>query len=432
MGNPYLLIMSLAGIVILSFFFNIVAKKTNFPSVLLLIGLGMVLKVLVDAYGLSKELSLDAIIEGFATIALVMIILEAALHLKLEKQNSQLILQSLLIAVIGLGATVSGLTVFFLYIFPSADVYTAICYAIPFGLMSRSIIVPTVGSLMGKKKEFMNHESTFSNVIGIMVFYFMVGSVGTSSGSVIWDVLMNLMLTVLFSLTLVFAVVFLFKHLQLQVKFLLLISVLVLLFAAGNHFHVSSLLIILAFGLLLNNTSLFFRGRLANVVNNETVKPILHDFRTLTLESAFLMRTFFFVLFGLSITLSSLYDWRVVVNSAVIVAIIYLVRFIVLRFMAREHLFPELLIAPRGLITLVLFFILSQHDALSIPAFIPGLLLYPILITSIIATISMILHRGENVKDVLFHKLPMISTSGDEALDKRIHENTEKQEFNGF
>ena len=175
MGNPYLLIMSLAGIVILSFFFNIVAKKTNFPSVLLLIGLGMVLKVLVDAYGLSKELSLDAIIEGFATIALVMIILEAALHLKLEKQNSQLILQSLLIAVIGLGATVSGLTVFFLYIFPSADVYTAICYAIPFGLMSRSIIVPTVGSNVGLAVLVLG-VLHFSNMIMIAKFGRIVGS----------------------------------------------------------------------------------------------------------------------------------------------------------------------------------------------------------------------------------------------------------------
>ena len=432
MGNPYLLIMSIAGMFILSFFFNILAKKTNFPSALLLIGLGMILKVLLDSYGLSKDVSIDTLLDVFANIGLVMIILEASLNLRLEKEKSKLILQSLLISVAGLGITVSGFTVFFLYIFPSSDTYTAVCYAIPFGLMSRSIIVPSVGGLAGKKKEFMSYESSFTNIIGIIVFYFMMGAAGSSGGNVTWDVLLNLVLSVVVAVVVAYCLVFLFHRLQLQVKLLLLLGMLVFLFAIGKYYHVSSLLLILAFGLLLNNTDVFFRGRLATLFDKEKVKPILRDFHHLTLETAFFIRTFFFVVLGLSITLSSLYDWRVLINSVVIVAILYLVRFIVLRFIAREHLFPELLIAPRGLITVILFFMLALNDAQDIPAFIPGLLLYPILITSIIATISLILHRGEKVKDVLFHKLPMIPTGGDEALDKRIDENTEKQNFNGF
>jgi hypothetical protein len=432
MGNPYLLIMSIAGMFILSFFFNIVAKKTNFPSVLLLIGLGMGLKALLDSNGLSKDLSMDTLLEVFANIGLVMIILEASLNVRLEKEKSKLILQSLLISVVGLGVTVSGLTVFFLYIFPSSDVYTAICYSIPFGLLSNSIMFPSVGGLTGKKKEFMKYESSFTNIIGIIVFYFMIGAEGNSGGHVTSDILLNLVLAVALSVVVAYCLIFLFHRLQLQVKLLLLLAILVLLFAVGKYYQLSSLLLILAFGLLLNNTDVFFRGRLAKLFDTEKVKPILRDFQQLTLETAFFIRTIFFVFLGLSITLSSLYDWRVVINSLVIVAILYLVRFIVLRFIAREQLFPGMLIAPRGLITVILFFILALDDTQNIPAFIPGLLLYPILITSIIATISMILHRGENVKDVLFHKLPMISTNGDEALDQRIDENTEKQHFNGF
>ena len=47
--NPYLLIIAMSGVVILSFFFNIISKKTNIPSVLLLIGLGMGIKAVMSA-----------------------------------------------------------------------------------------------------------------------------------------------------------------------------------------------------------------------------------------------------------------------------------------------------------------------------------------------------------------------------------------------
>ncbi len=431
MGNPYLLIMSISGIVILSFFFNILAKKTNVPAVLMLIVLGMGMKVVLDSYGLSKDLSLDTLIEVLCNVGLVMIILESSLVVKREKQNAQLMLKALLIASVGMGVSLIGLTLFFLYIFPSANVYSAVCYAIPLSIMGSAIILPSIGQLQGKKREFMKYESTFSNIIGIVLFSFMAGANGRSEASVVWDLLMTIVVTVLLSIAVAFCLVYLFQRLQSRLNLFLLIGVLALLFAVGNYFHVSSLLLILAFGVLLNNTDLFFRRRLTKLFDKEKVKPILRDFKNLTLESAFFIRTFFFVLLGFSITLSSLYDWRIVVNSMAIVGILYLVRFIALRIFAREHLLPELFIAPRGLVTLLLFFILAKNDAIDIPAFVPGLLLYPIIITSILMMISLILHRGETVKDVLLRKSP-ISSDDDETMDERINENTERQNFNGF
>ena len=49
-------------------------------------------------------------------------------------------------------------------------------YAIPLSIMSSAIIIPSVGGLMGQKKEFMVYESTFSDILGIMFFYFMIES----------------------------------------------------------------------------------------------------------------------------------------------------------------------------------------------------------------------------------------------------------------
>jgi Kef-type K+ transport system membrane component KefB len=433
MDNPYLLIMSLAGIIILSFFFNILAKRTNIPSVLMLIGLGMGLKAILDAYGLSEDLKFDSLLEILGNVGLVMIVLEAALDLKLEKKKTGLILRSLVVALVGIGGSMFALAAFFMYIFPSTSLYTAVVYAIPLSIMSSAIIIPSVGRLTGSKKEFMIYESTFSDILGIMIFYFMIGADGgAGGGSIVWEIVLNIGVTILLSVIVAYGLVYLFQHLQMQVKLFLVIGVLLLLFAVGKYFHLSSLLIILAFGVVLNNTDVFFQGRLANLFDREKVKPILHDFHNLTLESAFLIRTFFFVVFGLSITLSSLANWQVAVNSVAIVAILYIVRFIGLRIFAKDNLLPELFIAPRGLITVLLFFVLAKNSSIHIEAFDSGLLLYPILITSIIMMISLISYKGEKIKDVLFHNVPLIKTDKSDDLDSRISENTEKQDFDGF
>ena len=436
--NPYLLIIGIASIIILSFFFNIISQKTNIPSVLMLIGLGMGLRVWMHAKGIiDKDLKLDSILEIIGNVGLVMIVLEAALDLKLEREKSGLIFKSFIVANLGIAGSMFALAFFFMYIFPGTTLYTAIVYAIPLSIMSSAIIIPSVGRLTGKKKEFMVYESTFSDILGIMVFYFMIGADGgAGNGSIAWEIFLNIVGTVVLSVIVAYVMVYLFQHLQMQVKLFLIIGVLLLLFAVGKYFHLSSLLLILAFGLVLNNTDIFFQGRLAKIFDKEKVKPILHDFHTLTLESAFLIRTFFFVIFGLSISVASLYNLEVAINSFVIVAILYVIRYVLLKVFAKEFLFPEVFIAPRGLITVLLFFVLIKNEQFNIENFDTGLLLYPILITSMIMMFALITYKGEKVTDILFHKVPMIKNNEDkettENLDRRMRENTEDMDFDGF
>lgn len=434
MGNPYILIMALSGVIIMSFFFNILSKRTNIPAVILLIGLGMGVKGTLNGLGVFDESwQLNMLLEVLGNVGLVMIVLEAALDLKLDRSKASLIFRSFLIGVLGIAISMFALGFFFMYIFPSADFYTCLVYAIPLSIMSSAIIIPSVGRLTGRKKEFMVYESTFSDILGIMLFYFMIGADGGAGhGSIAWEIILNILGTVAFSVVVAYLMVYLFQKLQMQVKLFLIISVLMLLFAVGKYFHLSSLLIILTFGLVLNNTDVFFQGRLAPFFDHKKVAPILHDFHTLTLESAFLIRTFFFVVFGLSISLSSLYNIEVAINSLVIVGVLYAVRFLLLKFIAPEHLFPEVFIAPRGLITVLLFFVLMKEPSLEIKDFDTGLLLYPILITSIVMMIALITYRGEKFKDVLLPKLPLHHKEVDEVIRHRMDVNTERQDMDGF
>jgi len=404
----------------------------------MLIGLGMGVKAWMQSQGIiNEDLKLNSILEVIGNVGLVMIVLEAALDLKLEREKTGLILKSFIIATLGIGGSMFALGGFFLYIFPSTNLYTALVYAIPLSIMSSAIIIPSVGRLVGKKKEFMVYESTFSDILGIMVFYFMIGADGgAGEGSIFWEIALNIIGTIILSVIVAYVMVYLFQHLQMQVKLFLIIGILLLLFAVGKYFHLSSLLLILAFGLVLNNTEVFFQGRLKKIFDAEKVKPILHDFHTLTLESAFLVRTFFFVIFGLSISISSLYNFEVAVNSFAIVAILYLIRFILLRVFAKEYMFPEVFIAPRGLITVLLFFVLMKNDSFHIANFDTGLLLYPILITSIIMMIALITYRGEKVKDVLMQNVPGLKNKkgklSEEDFENRQEQNIEGQDFDGF
>ena len=403
----------------------------------MLISLGVIIKLLMNMTSMrDKDLGIDSLLQILGNVGLVMIVLEAALDLKLERHKAGILVQSLVVALVSLVGSILGIAALFYYIFPGTDYYTACLYAVPLSIMSSAIIIPSVGGLQGAKREFMVYDSTFSDILGIMVFYFMLGEEGSEMGTTVGGIVSNLGITIVMSVIVAYGLVYIFQHLKMQVKLFLIIGVLMLMFAVGKYFHLSSLLTILAFGIVLNNTNIFFGGRLKKYFDADSVKPILHDFHNLTLESAFLIRTFFFVLFGISITLTSLYDWRVAVNGFAIVGILYAIRFVVLRFVAKNHVFPELWIAPRGLITVLLFFVILKDERVNIPGFDAGLLLYPIIITSIIMTIGLITHRGEKVRDVLFHKLPLVkSGKGEDMIDiykKRMEENVEQRDFDGF
>jgi cell volume regulation protein A len=58
---------------------------------------------------------------------------------------------------------------------------------------------------------------------------------------------------------------------------------------------------------------------------------VQNDFHILTLESAFFIRTFFFVIFGMTLELSNLIDGKAALISLIIVAGIFLLRLISLK-----------------------------------------------------------------------------------------------------
>lgn len=421
--NPYTLIIAAASIIILSFIFNIIAKKTNIPSVLMLILLGVVIQTSFWAPPEGEAgKRIMTLLEVLGNVGLIFIVLEAALDLELKRDKAGMITKSFMVALIALLASSFSIAGLFMLIWP-VGLFKALMYAVPLSIMSSAIIIPSVSSLKEDKKEFMIYESTFSDILGIMFFYFLKGNAhASSSQEVFFGVTGNIAITVLIAIIASYLLVVLFQQLKMHAKYFLMFAVLLLLYAVGKSFHLSSLLIILFFGLVLNNSQLFFRGPLKKFGDKSLMKESLHELHVITLETAFVLRTFFFVIFGITISLASLIDWKLALISIGIVGLLFGIRFIFLKLFVKKDIIPQLWIAPRGLITVLLFFaipngmvdahgeVLTTYDPnmdYTISQFDQGILLYTILISSIIMTVSLIMNRGDKITDVLLESIKM-------------------------
>ena len=367
-------------VVIISYLFNLLAKRYSIPSVLLLILLGIVLHGLVSSTGIADP-DLTPVLEVLGTVGLIMIVLEASLDLELTAEKRLLISKAFFTALVTLILTsliISGVMMLYL----DVDLTSGLLYAVPLSIMSSAIIIPSIGSLEKDRQELMIYESTFSDVLGIMFFYFLISSLTASSfGEMSLAALLNLSLTVLVSVAASYFLIFLFQKIRTELKLFLLISVLILLYSISKMFHLSSLLIILVFGMILSNRQLFFPGKLKMFLDEEHLKGIFVNFKMITLETSFVVRTFFFVIFGFSIVLAMLLDLKVWLVSLGIIIIIYGIRYLYFRIFFRKNLFPDIWLAPRGLITILLFY--SIPETLVVEKFNNGILLLVILISSL-------------------------------------------------
>lgn len=401
-SSPYALIIASSVILILSFFFGEISKKTSVPSVLMLIILGVVTNLGMQALGITN-INFDPILEVLGIVGLIMIVLEAALELKLSRDKLAPIFMSFVIALVGLLLSIWLTAMLLQYFVEGMDSLTAWIYSTPLSILSSAIIIPSVVHLRSDKKEFHIYESTFSDILGIMVFYFLTSKIPSADGSSheggsFLTFGLTTLLTIVLSLVFSYIVILIFQKIKSDAKQFLLLSVLLLLYSLGKLMHLSSLIIILIFGLVIANMDLFFQGPLKRWLNKSKAEHIYHGLHVVTLESAFMVRTFFFVIFGITIVFSSLYSWKVFGLSALCLAVIYIIRLLVLRVSIGKDIMPQLFIAPRGLITVLLFNAIPVEA--EVPAFSEGILLFIIIGTSLIMTGAMIADKKRSARAI--------------------------------
>jgi Kef-type K+ transport system membrane component KefB len=363
--------------------------------VLLLLFAGIGFRFVSDKYQLQIGIP-ETLIEALGVVGLIMIVLEAGLDLKLGKEKLKLIRNSFFSALFILilsAALVTGILNYWL----QEPVQNCLVYAIPLSIMSSSVVIPSIHPLTEHKKEFLVYEASFSDILGILAFnYFTAENVLSWKSAALFGG--NIIVSVILSLLLSFVLFLILAKTKMNIKFFLVLSLLVVIYSGGKMLHLPSLIIILVFGLMINNWEkirINFLQKYFPVSQVEGIRLLLHS---ITAESSFLIRTFFFILFGFSITLNFLTETEIITVGSLIVLALFIIRLLYLKFFVRTNVFPESFFIPRGLITIVLFYKIPAQFKLN--SFSEGILFYIILTTSIIMALGMIFYK-KKAEDVV-------------------------------
>ena len=113
----------------------------------------------------------------------------------------------------------------------------------------------------------------------------------------------------------------------------------------------------------------------------------MEQFHSLSRESAFLIRTFFFVLFGFIVERMQLVELDAAILCGMLLVATYLLRGAFLKLALRMDLRPLVYMSPRGLISILLY--VSLPEAFQIPAVGMGLLFLLVLTTCSVMAIGL-------------------------------------------
>jgi Kef-type K+ transport system membrane component KefB len=355
-------------LIIFSYLFDIFARRTKFPSVILLVLTGILLRFFSSYSGYTNFEFLDSLVPVLGTIGLILIVLEAALELEIKKEKAQIIVKGFLAALVILVINIVLVSIFFNQVI-GLEYSTSVIYAIPLSIISSAVAIPSATGLITNNKEFVVYESTFSDILGIMIFYYCIRQAEKGEAFIglepIFTLIGQIFLIIGISIVITYLLFQLIQRIEHHVKFFLILALLILAYEVGKDFlKLPSLVLIFIFGIFLSNfTNLIPKSLKKYIKTDDIKKSDLHEFHLLTAESTFLVRTFFFLFFGFSIPLESFVEFEPYIIGATVLLIMYGVRYFYLALVLNdEESKPLLYFSPRGLITILLFLSISDYD----------------------------------------------------------------------
>jgi len=348
----YYIILALCIIVILAYIFDITSKYSKIPGIILLIILGMGIQMISKTVSFEIP-NLRPLLPVIGTLGLVMIIMEASLDLKLEKRKKSMIIKSISSALVLFVLFSSGLSYILVYIF-DYPVRDALLNSIPMGIISSSVAIPSSIHLPTDDKEFIVYESSFSDIFGIILFDFILTS-QSNIGLGILNFALSTVITLVIAIITSSILAFLLFKIKYHVTYVIIMTSVVLMYMLAQLSHLPALLLVLTFGMVLTNNQFLEHTFVNKVFNFTKFRNDLESFKKILIELTFLVRSFFFIMFGYYTKIDGLLDYHNIIAGLLITAGIFLLRMIFLKLVLKMPVVPLLFFSPRGLITILLF-----------------------------------------------------------------------------
>ena len=383
-----LFIIGICVILLISYLFDISTKFTKIPSVILLLATGWLLNQVGGLFEVIVP-NLNVILPILGTIGLILIVLEGSLELELNRSTLGVVKKSVIIALLPLIVIAVGFSVFLHYEW-GISFKQGLINIIPFCVISSSIAIPSAINLTKDKRQFITYESSLSDIIGVIFFNFATfGTAITVSGAFHFggQFLLMLLISVVASLVLAFLLAKIDHH----IKYGPIIILNILIYQVSKIYHLPALIFILFFGLVLGNVDELRNVKLLKNFRFTKLTREVQHFKDVVIEATFIVRTLFFIVFGYVLKTEDIINQNSLVWSLSIVVAIYVLRAIFLK-LGKMEMQPLFYIAPRGLITVLLF--LSITPKQRFPYLNESVVIQVILITTFIMMIGLLFEKN--------------------------------------
>jgi hypothetical protein len=379
-------ILAASALLLFAYLVDIVGRRYRLPSVVLLILTGIALRQVLDRTGLHLNW-VDPIVPVIGTLGLILIVLEGALDLEVTRKRIPLVVGSALSSTLGFLASLALIALLLASVLGLPTV-AAILGALPFAVISSAVAIPSATGLAQQPREFVVYESSLSDILGVLVFYAWLES-GGALGAFAADLLGGFAISAAAAMAAALGLYVLINKLEGHVRFLPMLAGIVLLYAIGKELHLSPLVLVLVCGLLLNNTHVLRRLPRVNAIRHPEYEQTLKEFKGLVAELTFATKSFFFLLLGYWTEVREMAVAQAWWLAAGMVVSIYATRWALLRLLRQPDAERLVWIAPRGLITVLLF--LAAYETGTLDRFPFGAVMLVVLATSALTALA---HRG--------------------------------------
>ena len=386
------IILTLCILVLLAYFFDITSKFTKVPGVIFLIALGIGIQFAGKSTNLGIP-NLQPVLPVIGTLGLILIIMEASLDLKLEKRKKGLIIKSISSAFILLVIfnTVFAYAVVKFFGFPVRD---SLLSSIPLSIISSAVAIPSALYLHSDEKEFIVYESSFSDIFGIIIFDFIL--INTANiGLGIMNFAFASIITIGIALLTTSVLAILLHKVKYHINYVIIMTSVVMVYVLAKLSHLPALLLVLVFGLILSNNKFLENTPINKFVDFGKFRSDLKAFKNILTEFTFIVRSFFFIIFGYYTKVEGLFKIETLLSGLGITVLIFILRFIFLKFVLKMPVIPLFFFSPRGLITILLF--LSIPVSSRIPLVNEEVVTVVILMTIFLLMIGNIIHKREHI-----------------------------------
>jgi hypothetical protein len=381
------IIITFCILLLIAYLFDLTSSKTKIPSVILLLALGWGVRQLTIWFNIQLP-DFSPALPVLGTIGLILIVLEGSLELEFNKSKFALIRKSFFGAFLPMIALAFLLAFAFGY-FGNYGLKDGLINAIPFCVISSAIAIPSVRNLSSGNKEFVIYESSFSDILGVLMFNFLLlnETIGTSSFA---HFALQLFIIGIGSLIATIGLSLLLSKIEHHIKFVPIILLVVLIYAVSKVYHLPGLIFILLFGLSIGNLDELKKIKWVEKFQPDELNKEVKKFKELSIEGAFLVRSLFFLLFGYLIETKEVMNSDTFLWALGIVFFIFAFRAIQLK-LSKMPLNPLLFVAPRGLITILLF--ISIVPAHNISIVNKSLIIQVIILTTLLVMFGLMANR---------------------------------------